>query len=58
MMKQENEIQELKDRLNEVEEQLQTRSKGSKLLKTVVFIILAIFFLLMLIGILQFVSNG
>ncbi|WP_165593368.1 hypothetical protein [Paenibacillus solani] len=57
-MKQENEIQELKDRLNAVEQQLEVSSKGSKLLRTVFIIILVIFLLFTLIGIIQFVSSG
>lgn len=57
-MKQENEIQELKDRLHAVEQQLENRSRGSRLLTTIVIIILAIVLILVLIGILQFVSNG
>jgi len=57
-MKQENEIQELKDRLNVVEQQLEERSRSSKLLRTVLIIILVIFLLFTLIGIIQFVSSG
>lgn len=57
-MGQENEIQELKDRLNAVEQQLEQRSRASKPLRTGVIIILVIFLLMTLIGIIQFVSNG
>lgn len=57
-MKQENEIQELRDRLNAVEQQLEVRSKSSRLLRTILIIILVIFLLYTLIGIIQFVSSG
>ncbi|MBU5348736.1 MULTISPECIES: hypothetical protein [Paenibacillus] len=57
-MGQENEIQELKDRLNAVEQQLEKRSKWFKALRTGVIIILVIYLLMTLIGIIQFVSNG
>lgn len=57
-MGQENEIQELKDRLNAVEQQLEKRSRGFKAIRTGVIIILVIYLLITLIGIIQFVSNG
>lgn len=57
-MGQENEIQELKDRLNAVEQELQQRSRGVKALRTGLIIILVIFLLMTLIGIIQFVSSG
>lgn len=57
-MGQENEIQELKDRLNSVEKQLEKRSKSSQWIKTGVIIILGIFLLLFLIGVIQFISAG
>lgn len=57
-MRQENEIQELKERLNSVEEQLAKKSNGFKSLKIGIIIVLVIFLLLVLIGILQFVSAG
>ncbi|MGG4104762.1 hypothetical protein AAXB25_12565 [Paenibacillus lautus] len=57
-MGQENEIQELKDRLNAVEQQLEKRSRGFKALRTGVIIILVIYLLMTLIGIIQFVSSG
>ncbi len=57
-MGQENEIQELKDRLNSVEKQLEKRSKSSQWIKTGVIIILGIFLLLFLIGVIQFISTG
>lgn len=57
-MGQENEIQELKDRLNAVEQQLEKRSKWFKALRTGVIIILVIYLLMTLIGIIQFVSSG
>lgn len=57
-MGQENEIQELKERLNSVEEQLEKRSSGFKLLKIGIIIVLVIILLMALIGIIQFVSAG
>jgi len=57
-MRQENEIQELKERLNSVEGQLAKKSNGFKTLKIGIIIVLVIFLLLVLIGVLQFVSAG
>lgn len=55
-MDKEKEIQELKERMIRVESQLQQASRGSNSLKFIIGFIVTLFLLLMLIGIVQFVS--
>lgn len=55
-MDRKNEIQELKDRLEHVEAQLERRSKSFRPLKIAIILMLVIVFLMVLIGIFQFVS--
>ncbi|WP_200901496.1 hypothetical protein [Paenibacillus sp. DMB20] len=57
-MEKEKEIQALKERLNNVEKQLQRRSNDFKAVKIAIFAVIGIFLLLALIGIIQFVSAG
>lgn len=55
-MKQEDEIRELRERLAEVEEQLDHQSDGSKLLRNIILVVISVFLLLFLVGMFQFVS--
>ncbi len=55
-MVQDNEFEELKERLENVERQLKHRSKNTKAIKRVLIAILVVFLLLTTVGILQFIS--
>lgn len=57
-MKQEDELQQLKERLEQVEHQLEKKTGSNKAVKTVLILILCIFLLLTTVGILQFISAG
>ncbi|MGG1635073.1 hypothetical protein [Paenibacillus sp. NRS-1760] len=56
MQQQEKEIQELKERLVNVEEKLQRKSNSSNALKFVLWFILIFVVLLIAIGVFQFIS--
>jgi cytochrome c biogenesis protein CcdA len=57
-MEQENEIQELKERLANVESQIQQKSHFSTVLKFALGFIIVFVFLLILIGIFQFINTS
>lgn len=57
-MDNEKEIQQLKERLASVENQLQHKSQFSRILKFVIIFIIVFVAILMLIGIVQFMSNS
>ncbi|KAF6564619.1 MULTISPECIES: hypothetical protein [Paenibacillus] len=56
-MKVEQDLEEIKERLTQIETKLEQKSTSSKILKYMVIIFLSIFFLLLVIGVLQFVSS-
>ncbi|MDP1509589.1 hypothetical protein L8C07_13440 [Paenibacillus sp. CMAA1739] len=56
-MKVEQDLEEIKERLAHIETKLEQKSTSSKILKYMVIIFLSIFFLLLVIGVVQFVSN-
>ncbi|MEE4566528.1 hypothetical protein V2U94_02680 [Paenibacillus polymyxa] len=56
-MKVEQDLEEIKERLTQIETKLEQKSTSSKTLKYMVIIFLSIFFLLLVIGVLQFVSS-
>ncbi|WP_054026774.1 hypothetical protein [Bacillus sp. FJAT-28004] len=58
MQQQEKEIQELKERLVNVEEKLQRKSNSSNALKFVLGFILIFVVLLIAIGVFQFISSN
>ncbi|MGQ3479126.1 hypothetical protein [Paenibacillus sp. TY11] len=55
-MKVEQDLEEIKDRLTQIEAKLERGSTSGKIMKYMLIIILSIFFLFFLIGIIQFVS--
>jgi len=54
----EKELQELKERLEKVEGQLQQKSKSSSVLRFIIGFIIAFVVLLFVIGVVQFMSNS
>ncbi|AUS25664.1 hypothetical protein MMB75_08145 [Paenibacillus sp. P2(2022)] len=56
-MKKEQELEEIKERLTQIETKLEQKSASSKILKYMIIIFLSIFFLLVVIGVVQFVSS-
>ncbi|CCC84246.1 MULTISPECIES: hypothetical protein [Paenibacillus] len=56
-MTMEQDLEEIKERLTQIETKLEQKSTSSKILKYMVIIFLSIFFLLLVIGVLQFVSS-
>nr|WP_196771798.1 hypothetical protein [Paenibacillus polymyxa] len=56
-MKVEQDLEEIKERLTQIETKLEQKSTSSKILKYMVIIFLSIFFLLLVIGVVQFVSS-
>ncbi|WP_197492043.1 hypothetical protein [Paenibacillus jamilae] len=56
-MKVEQDLEEIKERLTQIETKLEQKSTSSKILKYMVIIFLSVFFLLLVIGVLQFVSS-
>ncbi|ALP35524.1 hypothetical protein E4V51_12480 [Paenibacillus sp. 28ISP30-2] len=57
-MKVEQDLEEIKDRLTQIEAKLERGSTSGRILKTMLIIFLSIFFLLLVIGVVQFVSNS
>ncbi|MFK4300042.1 MULTISPECIES: hypothetical protein [unclassified Paenibacillus] len=57
-MKVEQDLEDIKDRLAQIEENLERRSTSGRILKTMLIIFLSVFFLLLVIGVVQFVSNS
>ncbi|WP_043922730.1 hypothetical protein [Paenibacillus terrae] len=57
-MKVEQDLEEIKDRLTQIEAKLERRSTSGRILKTMLIIFLSVFFLLLVIGVVQFVSNS
>ncbi|MGW8956709.1 hypothetical protein [Paenibacillus sp. NPDC055715] len=55
-MKVEQDLEEIKDRLTQIEAKLERRSTSGRILKIMLIIFLSVFFLLLLIGVVQFVS--
>lgn len=53
-----NDVKEITNRLDQIEKQLSSQNKRWKTVKTILLIIAAVYLLLMIIGILQFVSAG
>ncbi|AET59796.1 hypothetical protein HPL003_15225 [Paenibacillus terrae HPL-003] len=57
-VKVEQDLEEIKDRLTQIEAKLERRSTSGRILKTMLIIFLSVFFLLLVIGVVQFVSNS
>ncbi|KJD45087.1 hypothetical protein [Paenibacillus terrae] len=57
-MKVEQDLEDIKDRLTQIEAKLEQRSNSGRILKTMFIIFLSVFFLLLVIGVIQFVSNS
>ncbi|TKH44321.1 hypothetical protein NST83_07140 [Paenibacillus sp. FSL R10-2782] len=57
-MKVEQDLEDIKDRLTQIEAKLEQRSTSGRILKTMLIIFLSVFFLLLVIGVIQFVSNS
>ncbi|WP_202894861.1 hypothetical protein [Paenibacillus sp. 23TSA30-6] len=57
-VKVEQDLEEIKDRLTQIEAKLERGSTSGRILKTMLIIFLSIFFLLLVIGVVQFVSNS
>lgn len=55
-MKVEQDLQEIKERLTQIEIKLEQKSTSKRILKYMIIVFLSVFFLLFLIGIIQFVS--
>ncbi|MND98519.1 hypothetical protein D3C76_98350 [compost metagenome] len=51
-------VEELKKRVNDLEKQLEARTKSGNWIKVIFTVIAVIFLMLILIGIIQFVSSG
>ncbi|MEC0180505.1 hypothetical protein P4H61_03215 [Paenibacillus peoriae] len=57
-MKVEQELEEIKQRLAHIEAKLERRSTSGRIMKYMIIIFLSIFFLLLVIGVVQFVSSS
>jgi hypothetical protein len=55
-VKVEQDLEEIKERLTQIEIKLEQKSTSKRILKYMIIVFLSVFFLLFLIGIIQFVS--
>lgn len=53
-----NDVKEITNRLDQVEKQLSSQNKRWKTVKTILLIIAGLYLLLIVIGIIQFISAG
>ena len=53
-----NDVKEITNRLDQVEKQLSSQNKRWKTVKTILLIIAGLYLLLLVIGIIQFISFG
>lgn len=54
----EQDLEDIKDRLTQIEAKLEHRSTSGRILKTLLIIFFSVIFLLLGIGVVQFVSNS